>query len=76
MTKICQKLLSGYHYRRFRPEEEEESFIILCKSEALHVDFSQASTPEFRKFGDLHMQVRLARLPQPEAGMDAFWHVC
>ena len=25
---------------------------------------------------DLHMQVRFERLPQPEEGRLAFWHVC
>ena len=28
------------------------------------------------KTGEVHMQALFERLPQPEAGRDAFWHIC
>lgn len=48
---------------------------ILCKSDGLHVVNSQLPTAVFSS-GFVQVQVRLDRLPQPEAGMVAFWHVC
>lgn len=56
--------------------EEKGEFIILCTSEALHVVSSQVLRSRRLEFADLQMQLRFERLPQPEEGMDAFWHIC
>ena len=58
--------------RRKKEEKGRGSSIILWRSEALHVALSQAPRLELTRLGDLHMQARLERLPQPEAGMLAF----
>ena len=48
--------------------EGGRGLILLWRSEALQVVVSQE---ELRKAGDLHTQVLLERLPQPEAGRAA-----
>ena len=46
--------------------------IILWRSEALQVAFSQAPRLPIVVLGDLHTQSRLEMLPQPEVGMVSF----